>query len=480
MREAWEDPLGLRGRRASGRGIGGIRVPGHPARFLAGVLTIRIALLFIWVLLGAWFPVGAQDLATPIPDGAETSPVLARADQIFEEVSRLRGLPIKNPVHKLLKDREFFARYFLKLLQRQYPVARKKILERAYIFYGFLSPGTDLVQSTVSALLRQVQGVYDPTTKTLYIADWVGEDLQEEVLAHELTHALQDQYFDLRAYLAQEQGQSMDYQFAHDSVMEGEAVALAMDYSLEGKKVDFTRIRNIGEAADLKDRLDESGQKAFGRKSALPDVADFPYVYGTSFLQKYVKTYGWQGMGYLFEHPPTSTHQVLHPETFFPVRHNPTRVGIEDLSPGILKGRSKFWEDSFGEYGLFLMLRPYLGGEEARNAVKGWRGDRFQLYQRSDHLTGVGYVIFEDEVSADLFFQAARSLLTQKYHMAPAPSVGDLFLLTLGGTGLEACVERRGKRVILVEGTEQGETAAARTALLKIKKRVAKKGKGQQ
>ena len=428
---------------------------------------------FALLAFGSIGLVWGQEELTPTPVDSSSSAVLDQADEVLKEVSRLAGLPPKTPVKKELKSRDFFSRYFLDLLQQQYPPEKKAALEKAYVFFGFLAPGTDLVESTQASMLKNVQGLYDPEAKTLYLADWVGDDLQATVLAHELTHALQDQYFDLRVYVNQERDASMDYQFAHDSVMEGQAVAIALNYTLRDKGKDFTQLANIADVTRLSNKLDESGQRAFGRKTVLPDVADFPYVYGTAFLQKYVEVYGWQGMKYLFEHPPTSTHQILHPETFFPRRRNPIRVAVEDLSRGALKGRSRIWGDSLGEYGLFLVLGQSIPTEQAWGAVSGWRGDRYQLYEeaKSGNLTGVGYAIFENEVSAGKFFDAAKSMLLLKYHVDPAGSPkSDPFRLSLGGTGLEVFAERRGKRVVLIEGTRTAETTKVRTALWEMKR----------
>lgn len=414
-----------------------------------------------------------QENPASTPGDSDSTAVLDQADEIFKEVSRLVGLPPKFPVKKELKSRAFFNQYFQNVLREQYPPEKKAALEKAYVFFGFLAPGTDLVESYQDSMLKNVQGLYDPKTKTLYLADWVGEDLQEDVLAHELTHALQDQYFDLRTYMNQERDASMDYQFAHDSVMEGQAVAIALNYSLREKGKDFTQLKNIADAARLANQLDESGQRAFGRKAVLPDVADFPYVYGTAFLQKYVKVYGWQGMKYLFEHPPTSTHQILHPETFFPRRHNPIKVVLEDLSHGALKGRSRVWEDSFGEYGSFLVLGQSIPTEQAWGAVRGWRGDRYQLYEDkvSGALVGVGYALLEDEASAEIFFEAARALVISKYHIdSTRLPQSNPFRLALGGTGLEVCVERRGSRVVLIEGTKNTETTKVRNSLWNVKR----------
>src|SRR5581483_8580637 len=136
-------------------------------------------------------------------------------------------------------------------------------------------------------------------------------------------------------------------------------------------------------------------------------------------------------------------------------------------------GRSRIWEDSFGEYGLFLVLGQFIPTEQAWSAVKGWRGDRYQLYEDkgSGALTSVGYALFEDEGSATQFFEAARSLLAFKYHVNIAGTLrSNPLRLSLGGTGLEIFAERRGKRVVLIEGTKVSETTKVRSVLWEVKR----------
>jgi len=113
--------------------------------------------------------------------------LLKEADDIFQEVSRLRGLPIKSPVQKEFKDKAFFRNYYLQLLMEQYPPERKRAMEKAYAFMGFLPPHTDLIQAYLNVFLGMVQGLYDPQTKTLYLADWA--DRREYIpVGDELNH----------------------------------------------------------------------------------------------------------------------------------------------------------------------------------------------------------------------------------------------------------------------------------------------------
>lgn len=394
--------------------------------------------------------------------------ILREADSIFAEVSRLRGEPIKDPVAKKFENQAFFRAYYQHLLKEQYPPQKKRAIEKAYSFFGFLPKGSDLIQTYLDSFMKVEEGLYDPKAKTLYIADWIKSRNQEETLAHELTHALQDQYFGLQDYLDKGVTLSLDEQFARASVMEGEAVAISLNYSLEDKNTDFTQLVNIADWVTLSNMLDAEGKRAFGQKVALNEVVSFPYVYGTAFLQKYVKAYGWQGMAYLFRHPPTSTHQIMHPETFFPRRRNPIRVQVEDLSREVLAGYEEVWDDTMGEYGLITLLGQYLPQGEARNALRGWRGDRVQVYEDkvSHRLLAVGYLVFDDEASANEFFQAYRDFLNTKYQVDVfRRSDETIHWMSLKNSDAEAYVERFGRRAVFVEGATADLTTKVRGAL---------------
>jgi hypothetical protein len=443
--------------------------------FLPKVSSKTLAYL-VWGLLwvGPSLLWGQETSVSPdvLANQKDQTEILQEADGIFAEVSRLSGLPIKYPVEKKFENQAFFHDYYFQLLQQQYPPEKKKAFEKAFTFFGFLAPGGDLIQTYLDSFMKVVEGLYDPKTKTLYIADWIKSGDQEGTLAHELTHALQDQNFDLEPYLEEGEKLSMDAQFARAAVMEGQAVAIALNYSLEDRNTDFTKVANIANWVELNHLLTSSGKRAFGMEVGFNQVISFPYVYGATFLQSYIKAYGWPGMAYLFQHPPTSTHQILHPGDFFPRRRNPVEVRIEDMSSNVLLGFNKVWENTFGEYGLETVLQEYMPEKEALYSVRGWRGDSVQLYENKDThgLLMVGYLVFDGEESADDFFKSYRSLLDKKYDIDVFRRSDDtIYWVSLKGVDAEAYVERFGRRVVIVEGGDSELTPRVRSALWEVK-----------
>ena len=427
-------------------------------------------LLFVTTSLSqAQADVSSPDALAGRKDQAE---ILQEADDIFAEVSRLSGLPIKKQVDKKFENLVFFHDYYLQLLQNQYPPETKVAYEKAFALFGFLPLGKDLIQTYLDSFLKVVQGLYDPKSKTLYIADWIKPEDQESALAHELTHALQDQSFDLQAFMDQGVKLSMDAQFARAAVMEGQAVAIALNYSLKDRNTDFTHAVDIAQWVGLNNLLDRSGKKAFGEKATLNETVSFPYVYGVTFLQSYVRSYGWEGMESLFRKPPSSTHQILHPRTFFPIRQEPVGIHVDDLSQEVLPGYKRIWDNCFGEYGLITLLQQFIPGKEAEKAVRGWRGDRIQVYenQKSKHLLMTGYLLFDQDDSAEDFFDAYRDYLDSKYEADIFRRSDDTIQwVSLKGGDREVYVERFGRRVVVIEGSDSGTTASLRGELWDVK-----------
>jgi hypothetical protein len=442
---------------------------------MTGHFWLKIA--FFYLCLG-WIFAASKSLAQPISPSFQTASVpeaqadlLAKADPVFEAVSRLSGLPIRDNVPIEFKDHDFFENYYESRLRKQYPLTRQAAVEKAFVLLGFLRPGDNLIQIYLDSFLRSVQGAYDPDTKTLMLADWVSPENQEVTLAHELTHALQDQSFSLNVYFDQDPNVTTDSQFAQSSLIEGQAVAVAADYWTEKNSSAFIDPSGMIELANpeaLSRFAQDSALEPTGDKGAV----DFSYVYGSIFFQTWFKKRGASGLSALFKNPPTMTEQILHPDTFLSKRKGLVgSLEITGLDQAALGGYSKFWEDSMGEYGLFLVLRQYLDDSKAWKAVDGWRADQLQAYEcpRKQPIL-VGSVLMEGPKSAKLFFNAYRELLERKYgKFKPLGSNNAIDWFNLAPGGNQIYLERSGNRIIFAEGTPPENTQVIRQALLNSK-----------
>src|SRR5438876_2431701 len=139
----------------------------------------------------------AQDAASR----ADFESLRSTADAVLKDMSEITGLLIKAPLKKQIVGRAEIKDYLTENLKEEYTPRELHQQEAMLQAFGLVSSDFDLGKFLVTFYTEQAAGVYDPRRKTMLIADWVGEDMQKMVLAHELTHARQDQNFDLEEFL---------------------------------------------------------------------------------------------------------------------------------------------------------------------------------------------------------------------------------------------------------------------------------------
>src|ERR1022692_1677662 len=133
-------------------------------------------------------PSGEGARATPATPETIVSPKEAKelfrsVDEILQFASQDTGLPIEHKVKRRLTKRDEVQSYIKKSMKDDKDAKR---LERS---------------SAVLKLREQVAGYYDVKTKTVNLLNWVDAEQQKPVLAHELTHALQDQSFGIEKWM---------------------------------------------------------------------------------------------------------------------------------------------------------------------------------------------------------------------------------------------------------------------------------------
>ena len=162
-------------------------------------------------------------------------------DEILKFASKDTKLPIKHPVKRELAGREQVRKFVQTHMQEDKDAQRLQRSEASMKKFGLLPRDFDLGKFLLDLLDDQVAGYYDPKTKTVYLLDWVSPEAQRPVLAHELTHALQDQNFDLDKWLKVRDDDQHDNpdnldtgddeeQAAGQAVSEGQGMAVMMDY----------------------------------------------------------------------------------------------------------------------------------------------------------------------------------------------------------------------------------------------------------
>ena len=176
----------------------------------------------------------------------ETKELFRSLNQILSFASDDTKLPIKHEVKKRLITRDEVEKYILEKFRDDKDTKRMQREEIVLKKFGLLDRDFQLQPFLVSLLKEQIAGYYDNKTKTVNLLDWVSPEEQKPVMAHELTHALQDQHTDLDKWepedsdtIAKNVTEDNDRlaiderDTARDAVLEGQAMAVYIDYTLK-------------------------------------------------------------------------------------------------------------------------------------------------------------------------------------------------------------------------------------------------------
>lgn len=411
--------------------------------------SLWFLMLVLMLLLGGSARAVLQEAAQP-------EKLLAVADELVPVVSRLRGLAPKAPIQKGIKSREEISEYLNGQVSANY---EKDDLKRTGVLLqklGLIPADMDYAGFMLKLLTEQVGGFYDPEKKAFYVAGWLSAEEQKPAMVHELTHALQDQYFDLAGMEKRDRKMhNDDLALAHQAIAEGDATAVMLNYILEPAGRNFLQLPDM--VFIMRSQLSLMSNQFEVLKSApeyIKETLVFPYSYGAAFMQK-ARAHGepWSVVDKMYADMPATTEQIIHPEKYLVQRDNPKPVTAED--PVFRLGQS--WKATYrnvmGEFGLFLLLKLNLPEESAKSAAEGWGGDQIVLVE--DEGANKSAVFFDstwdDKSSADRFYGALAAWLQKKYPQGRKIEESD------NGFGLVSAgeyrsVRRRGNDVRLILG----------------------------
>ncbi len=365
--------------------------------------------------------------------------------RIKNKISAIRGLHFTASVEAVFEGREALgARFEQELIDRHGGPAKLKELSAVYAKLGLLPPAVDLKTSLVGFLIENVAGFYSMKTKQIVLARPKGvlyssrmkplpSDLTETVLAHELTHALQDQNFRLSERLLNPAND--DSAMALRALMEGDAILAELAYEsagTEGYSVD--RLHQA-----IVDIVAATEPVVTFLPALLADRFRFPYESGALFVHRVLRRHGWNGVNVLYRDPPISTEQVLHPEKYFAKRDKPTGLTVDDPRGLFPQGWRELENQVLGELMIRCLLKTYLPVSEAVTAAAGWDGDRFVAYGLGSDIAFVWFTIWDSEADAREFTSAYDVARARKYVHAP-------------GWQKRAHLERRNHTVMAIEG----------------------------
>ncbi|HEX7185296.1 MAG TPA: hypothetical protein VF756_25960 [Thermoanaerobaculia bacterium] len=397
-------------------------------------MVIRV-LLLSGLLLAA--PLAAQtarpEPAAPadpgLPPGVSPlSPEMARRiGELLDSAEKYRGLEVKRPVPSGIVQEKDLKGKVLEALREDMPVEELKAVDAALKAFGLIPESLDLASYYPELLTSQIAGYYDPERRYLSLVhrggSLLGEGFQEQhgeeaarmeemVLVHELTHAIQDQHFDLKRFT--EGSPLSDETAARLALVEGDASLTMFNAYLGARIEDMPGADQfLGQALEDPDELlemspDLPGSKEMAAAPAwLRDTMIFSYLQGYAFCLSVRQKGGQKLLDYAFrQDPPRSSEQILHPEKWHGRRDDPVVLSWPDLSAA-LPGARKLAEGELGELGIKILLRE--SADAARTAA-GWGGDRFAVYEVKGRRVLAWITEWDTEADARELRTAARRL----------------------------------------------------------------------
>jgi hypothetical protein len=376
---------------------------------------LRFFAILAFFLLSTSFLSAQQAAPAPSPpNSAKNNPEFAAtADEVLKDMSEITGWKLKTPLKKTMRSREEIHAYVLKQMDDEKDAKERYASTRSAEAFGLIPKGFDLENFLVELLTEQIAGLYDPKAHEFYIADWIAPEDQRMVMSHELTHALQDQQFEIEPWVKAARPND-DAELARESVLEGSAMAGMLDYTLRDKGLKLRELPDIDPEMFVGD-LSATPML----KKAPPFIKDslmFPYFSGLTFSMSVLKADGWNGFAAVFARPPANTQQIMHPELYRAGKvAPPIKLDLPPDFPG--KPWTLLEQNYMGEFGWKEVLKQFLDEDRAKNLSVEWNGDIYATYEWKDakRLLLVTRIRFSTPEAAGRFFGQYSEALEKKY-----------------------------------------------------------------
>src|SRR6266446_4651316 len=439
-------------------------------------------------------------LASALADNPQSSPdkVPSTRDlaDIRKEIETLRGKQfVKDvPVYKIsekelraISDRE---------LDKQFPGPKLRSYEELLAWLDIIPPHTDLKSVYADFLVDQVAGLYDSETKEMCITSFLGgtnnagrkaaekklEEISPEIdnitLAHEFTHALEDQYWPIDDPKDQDAKASTDRGTAHSFVLEGSGTremteVIPAQTSGRSPRIyfllwnlihsglgEFALNYALGNARKSSDALAEGVPEMLARTEAMP------YSFGYSFCTEIMRQWGLDGLDYIYDHPPVSSAQVMHPKKCWEWRDLPVQIDLPETLSGIWKQISL---DCVGEAGLAVLLGcQFKNLNRGLELARGWDGDHVALFEGSGGHRLLLWASSWDSINAAGRYAGAWLKERQTAHQATITKTCANRIEWESSDGRAGLILRDGKRVVLLETDDRKALQTAESCVSDI------------
>jgi hypothetical protein len=326
---------------------------------------------------------------------ADAKKLFSSVDEILTFAAGDTGFPQKANVKRRLVSSADVEKYTREQEAKESFAQRFTRSELTLKKFGLLPRDFDLREFLVKANGKGIAAYYDFDTKTISMLNWIPLDKQKPILAHELTHALQDQNYNLKRWMKldeKEQEPAAEARSNQDddaestarrAVVEGQAQVVYVDYVL----APFGR--SVQNTPGLIYQMEEPAVQAVADSELLHnapmivrEIGTFPYKAGLIFegelLQKGGKAMAFAGA---FAHPPRTTHEVLQPKAYLEHETLPPVV-LPDLQSIVGSKYAVYDSGTIGELDLRALFEQYGERRAADELAAAWQGGRYVAFRR--------------------------------------------------------------------------------------------------
>jgi hypothetical protein len=314
----------------------------------------------------------ADDPTTTTPGTAPPTDVDQVVADIEAFVADERGLPFLRPVTvELAGDAEFEQRLLEDFDEDAGDlVVAGQVLQAV----GIIQPGVDIVAAFRSLLGAGVVGFYDPETDELVVRGTSTSPYVRAVIAHELTHALEDQHFELFRPALEDATDESGVGFT--ALVEGSA-----SFVEEAYRATFTD-QEEAEAVAEESRI-AAGYDFDEVPLALFETISAPYLLGPSLIDALLGDGGQSRLDAAFAQPPVTSEALLQPDTY--LRAEGAAVVPAPVADGAELDRSVI--GAMGLAQILGELSPVLAGfGDLPESVDGWGGDAYVAWVDADRV----------------------------------------------------------------------------------------------
>ncbi len=309
---------------------------------------------------------------TPTPAAAFPPDLDRKLNAISLKAAAIRGLTSQESLERqLVSSDELRQKLEESLAENAEDI---EVADRLYSLVGIIEPDSSLNDLLLDVYSNIVAGLFDTDENMLFVrADAEEFTLSNELtVAHEVTHGLQQQHFNIRD-IREPYEDNSDRMRAITALIEGDASLVEIIYRL--------RVFNDAQRERLIEESQSTDLSAFRAAPAfIQRTVSFPYFEGANFAIYLFQQYGdFTAIDAAYESLPESTEQILHPELLG--LDSPKAVTIPDLAVELGDGWTEIDRDVMGELFIAALLEGVLTPDVAGPAAAGWGGDTFLLLE---------------------------------------------------------------------------------------------------